>query len=420
MCLALQSPCRYGLIQTCAKLWRKSATRACTFPCSSIRIYLQYPSPPSLPPRLIGMVGFRANCTLMAVLLIAAKTARAGADADDATTACPSTPPEYTRTWSPWVSQASDGSNCGGTEARTSIWECNAEPGCCADTPERELQVQPQGPCEGNYANFELSGIPKKCQPILENLYENLYGESFLTGEWLYQENTADGRPYYAWGVHDALFSTYGYDDDDLWQSSDGSGTIESVLQDFGYFMYFDKSCGGSGGTGGSAWYIGQNRPSTTAAHNLAGGSVCNGVGYYSDQSVVPSSGQWNIACEEGFVEMPITLKPICPSTPNYTYTLGEWIPQQINGTTPSCGGIEQRVAVEECSAPLGCCVNPNETTNTRTQQSCEGDVDVVLGGVRDSCLQDVNGEWQYVGRTADGQPHYKWWHAEAAHWHYM
>ena len=120
-----------------------------------------------------------------------------------------------------------------------------------------------------------------------------------------------------------------------------------------------------------------------------------------------------------------VTIAPDCPETPDYTYTWGAWQPQ-TNGT--SCGGLEERIAVEdECAAGLGCCINHQETSEVQMQPACalaaEDYASFVLSGVPESCGQSQyagNGQWQYTGKTADGRPYYRRWNAFDGEWLYM
>lgn len=75
-----------------------------------------------------------------------------------------------------------------------------------------------------------------------------------------------------------------------------------------------------------------------------------------------------------------------CPDgTPKYTYNWSDWKPEQTDGTT--CGGQDQREAVEVCAVGRGCCID-RETQATRlfrSQPACsetavvDADISVAL-----------------------------------------
>jgi hypothetical protein len=188
--------------------------------------------------------------------------------------------------------------------------------------------------------------------------------------------------------------------------------------------MFYDKDCDGDAGEQGEPWWvIGYGDPLQV----LDGDAQCAFLGRtdWSISSTTPPSGKWQVACNGAFTSLPLSITPDCRSTPAYTYEWGEWTPQQPDNTT--CGGLDQRIAVEECAAGLGCCIKHQikQGVEVRPQAPCtieSGEQPhLVLSGVPPSCNADyLDGMWQSVGQTSDGWPYYKWWWAGGKEWLYM
>jgi hypothetical protein len=122
-------------------------------------------------------------------------------------------------------------STCGELDRRDAAEECASGRGCCINQQEIASELRAQAPCpteEGDYAHFELSGVPQSCS------YSQFNGVGQYVGQ------TADTRPYYKrWS--DALRK---------W-----------------HYIFYDSAC--------QAWVIAQIRPSPTASSNLVGDGSC-------------------------------------------------------------------------------------------------------------------------------------------------
>jgi hypothetical protein len=283
----------------------------------------------------------------------------------------------YTYTWGGWSSQQPNGPECGGLEQMNAVEECPAGLGCCINQKDT-VQVRAQTPCPtkaGDFPHVMLSGIPLSC---------NVDGVGWLDGLWQYVGTTADDRPYYK-----------------FWSPLNGGEW---------HYMYYEEKCNGNAR---SLWVIARRKPNTTRERDLDGDGKCSYTGmtiFFTDSFAAPS-GEWTLRGCESNGGIALIITPECQTTTNYTYTWGDWIPEQPNG--PSCGEREKREGEEqECAAGFGCCINQQKTSQVRTQVPCPtkaGDyAQFTLSG--SACFSSFYGLWQYVGTTADKRPYYRFW----------
>jgi serine/threonine protein kinase len=255
----------------------------------------------------------------------------------------------------------------------------------------------------GDFANFSLSGVPDACSL-----------SHFYNGRWAYVGRTPNFRPHYKLVVPDSDDEVEDEDDDySWWMSNELIGEKKSLPKN--HFLYYVSDCSA---LSQEIWAIGSFDDQD-----------CFFKGFELQQTfrsfAPPSSATWNIHCNSTstpFISFDLTISPDCATTPDYTYTWGEWMPEQTDGTV--CGELDQRVATEECSAAPGCCINQQPNPQRRPQPSCLTDEDytnLVLSGVPESCKDgNLNGVWRYVKKTSDAHPYYKWWHDGMGAWRYL
>jgi hypothetical protein len=135
----------------------------------------------------------------------------------------------------------------------------------------------------------------------------------------------------------------------------------ERFHDNLAYYIFYDKACDGGEGNFHPGWIIApldDPGPSTTAKQDLDEDGKCTvtghtGLSVTGTNSTTPPSGAWSLLCDNvtEFTELSLTL------------------------------------------------------TTMR----------IVLSGVPEDCHNGrFNGEWTYVGKTADGWPYYKWSDADA------
>ena len=254
------------------------------------------------------------------------------------------------------------------------------------------MAMQMQSEQEGTFASLELRF---QCGAVNSCPNSCLFTGGKFSGKWVYAGKTADTRPYYKW-----------WDDDfSAW-----------------YYMYYDRDCDGAS-TWLPGWFVSDLKPNTLAVERRGRGNCGNSMHTTTgtSTSLTPISGAWHMDCNGNLhAAVTITITPNCTTTQPYSYTLGEWAPQQVSSgaSDTTCGGKDERVPSVECAAQPGCCTDHNASLATperRPQRPCDDDYAnfVLSGGPPDPASiykgNMYEGEWRYDGRTADGRPYYRW-----------
>ena len=237
----------------------------------------------------------------------------------------------------------------------------------------------------GPPVDVRVSGVDSDCY------------DGWLNSVYAYQGNTADGKHYYA---HDTK-TVYGT-----------------------AYLYYDKDCNGPGNTADAAlkggWFIDRQMPSTTATSDLDHDGICDFYAHTlhaaSATSRTPPTTTptaWRMFCDGKFVDMTLTITPLCTTPLNYVYAY----PSTFAAVDAGCGdGVaRQRTEVESCNAPDGCGCEANSRreveTETEYQVACCGNggpADVRVSGVDIDCYNGwLNGDYAYQGNTADGKHYY-------------